>query len=197
MSVLSAALTKDFAFGPVHLDNSALLQFSSNPEVLPLPLLALNLRWYLQFNIVDPKVLQMQIGANVRFNTLWNAPAYNPVAGVFHLQNEELYGNNPVFDIFVNMQWKKCCIFIKMENLGKGWPMPSRDYFTSHHYIQAPAMFKFGISWPFYPHLGTLKTLSSRASSSFGGGGDSGGSGGGGRGGGLSGGLGGMLGGNR
>ena len=30
MSVLSAALTKDFAFGPVHLDNRALLQFSSN-----------------------------------------------------------------------------------------------------------------------------------------------------------------------
>ena len=195
MSVLSAALTKDFAFGPVHLDNTALLQFSSNPDVLPLPLLALNLRWYLQFNIVDPKVLQMQIGANVRFNTLWNAPAYNPVAGVFHLQKEELYGNTPVFDVFVNMQWKKCCIFIKMENLGKGWPMSSRDYFTADHYIQTPARFKLGISWPFYPHLGTRKTLSARASSSFGGGGDSGG--GGGLSGGLGGGLGGMLGGNR
>jgi len=192
MSVLSAALTKDFAFGPVHLDNSALLQFSSNQEVLPLPLLALNLRWYLQFNIVDPKVLQLQAGVNVRFNTLWYAPAYNPVAGVFHHQKEEQYGNTPVFDVFVNMQWKKCCIFLKMENLGKGWPMSSRDYFTSHHYIQAPAMFKLGISWPFYPHLGTQKTMSARASSSFSGGGDSGGGGGGG---GFGGGLGGMLGG--
>ena len=178
MSVLSAALTKDFAFGPVHLDNSALLQISSNQEVLPLPLLALNLRWYLQFNIVDPKVVQMQIGANVRFNTLWYAPAYNPVAGVFHLQNEEKYGNTPVIDVFVNMQWKKCCIFLKMENIGKGWPMRDRDYFTAHHYIQAPAMFKFGISWPFYPRLGAMKTLSSRASgASFGGSGSSGGGG--------------------
>ena len=167
MSVLSIALTKDFAFGPVHLDNSALFQLSSKPEVLPLPMLALNLRWYLQFNIVDPKVLQLQVGANVRFNTLWYAPAYNPVAGVFYQQKEELYGRTPIFDAFVNMQWKKCCIFIKWENAGRGWPMQSRDYFTAHHYIQSPAMIKVGVSWPFYPRLGNIKTLSSRASSSM------------------------------
>ena len=176
MSVLSAGLTKDFVFGPVHLENSALLQLSSNKEALPLPLLALNLRWYVQLNIVDPKVLQMQIGANVRYNTLWYAPAYNPVAGVFHQQNEEQYGNTPIFDAFVNMQWKKCCIFIKWENAGKGWPMQTHDYFTAHHYIQAPAMIKVGVSWPFYPRLGAAKTLSARASSSLGsGGGSSGG----------------------
>ena len=175
MSVLSAGLTKDFVFGPVHLENSALLQLSSNQEVLPLPLLALNLRWYLQFNIVDPKVLQMQLGANVRYNTLWYAPAYNPVAGVFYQQKEEKYGNTPVFDVFVNMQWKKCCIFVKLENAGKGWPMTSRDYFTAHHYIQAPAMLKIGISWPFYPRLGVAKTMSARASSSLGGSSGSGG----------------------
>ncbi len=196
MSVLSATLTKDFAFGPVHLDNSALLQFSSNPEVLPLPLLALNLRWYVQFNIVDPKTLQLQLGANVRYNTRWNAPSYNPVAGVFHLQKEELYGNAPIIDVFVNMQWKKCCIFVKIENIGKGWPMETKDYFTAHHYIQAPAMFKFGISWPFYPRLGKMKTLSERASAAnMGGGGGAGSRSGSSGGGGLSGGLGGMFGG--
>ena len=171
MSVLSAALTKDFVLGPVHLENSALFQLSSNQDVLPLPMLALNLRWYVQLNIVDPKVLQMQLGANVRYNTLWYAPAYNPVAGVFHLQKEEQYGNTPVFDVFVNMQWKKCCIFVKMENAGKGWPMTSHDYFTAHHYIQAPGMIKVGVSWPFYPMLGKVKTLSERASSGLGGGG--------------------------
>ena len=174
MSVLSAALTKDFVLGPVHLENSALFQLSSNQDVLPLPMLALNLRWYVQLNIVDPKVLQMQLGANVRYNTLWYAPAYNPVAGVFYLQKEEKYGNTPVFDVFVNMQWKKCCIFVKMENAGKGWPMNSHDYFTAHHYIQAPGMIKVGVSWPFYPRLGKMKTLSERASSGLGGGGGGG-----------------------
>lgn len=174
MSVLSVGLTKNFAFGPVHLDNDALLQLSSNQEVLPLPLLALNLRWYVQFNIVDPKVLQLQLGLNGRYTTAWYAPGYNPVAGVFTLQNEEKYGNCPTFDVFINMQWKKCCIFLKFENAGKGWPMEKRDYFTAHHYIQPPAMIKFGISWPFYPRFGENKTMSARAGSGFGGGSDGG-----------------------
>ena len=179
MSVLSARLTKDFVFGPIHLDNSALLQLSSNSEVLPLPLLALNLRWYAQFNIVDPKVLQLQAGVNLRYNTRWFAPAYNPVAGVFVNQQQELYGNCPVFDVFVNMQWKKVCLFLKYENAGKGWPLDKHDYFTAHHYIQAPAILKFGISWPFYPRLGENKTMSARAGSGMSGGGGSSMSGGG------------------
>ena len=170
-SVLTAGLGKDFVFGPLHLDNDLLFQLSSNPDVLPLPTLALNLRWYLQFNVVDPKVLKLQAGVNMRYNTLWYAPAYNPVAGVFMLQNQEQYGNCPVFDVFLNLQWKKACIFLKLENTGNGWPMDKHDYFTAHHYIQTPRIVKFGISWPFYPPLGVNKSMSARAGSGMSGGG--------------------------
>ena len=165
MSVISASLRKDFVFGPVHLENSALLQFSSNKEVVPLPLLALNLRWYIQFIIIDPSVLKLQLGANVRYTTEWYLPGYNPVAGVFTTQNKIVYGNCPIGDIFVNCQWKKCCIFFKFENIGNGWPMDRHDYFTADRYIQTPRMFKLGVSWPFYPRLGSQKTLSERAGS--------------------------------
>lgn len=172
LSIFSAGLTKNFTLGPLHLDNSALFQLSSDKDVLPLPTLALNLRWYLQFNIVDPSVLKLQLGVNTRYTTLWYAPSYNPVAGVFTLQKEEMYGNCPVFDVFINAQWKKCCVFVKLENAGNGWPMERHDYFTAHHYIQTSRIIKFGISWPFYPRLGTQKTLSERASpGGFGGGG--------------------------
>ena len=170
MSVISAGLRKDFVFGVIHLENRALLQFSSDQYVLPLPTLALNLRWYGELIIVDPKTMKLQLGINTRYNTLWYAPTYNPVAGVFAAQNEELYGNCPVFDAFVNVQWKKCCLFLKMENFGGGWPMPSHDYFTAHHYIQPVSSLKFGISWPLYPRLGSGKSLSGRAGSGFGGG---------------------------
>ena len=186
MSVVTAGLSHHLALGPLHLENAALFQLSSKPEVLPLPTLALNLRWYLQFNVVDPKVLKLQLGANARYTTLWYAPSFNPVAGVFMNQNEEQYGNCLVFDVFANFQWKKCCLFIKYENAGRGWPMTNRDYFTAHHYIQVPAMFKIGISWPFYPRLGVAKTMSARAGSGMGGGG------GGGLGGGLRGAISGM-----
>ena len=177
VSVLSARLFYHLPLGPLHLENSALFQVSSAQDVLPLPMLALNLRYYVQFNIVDPKTLQLQIGLNTRYTTRWKLPSYNPVAGVFTLQDEELYGNVPVTDIFINAQWKQCCIFLKYENAGRGWPAQKHDFFTAHHYIQTAPMIKLGISWPFRPHLGTMKTLSSRASGgSFGGGSGGGGS---------------------
>ena len=172
VNVLSAGLFYHLPLGPLHLENSALFQVSSAQDILPLPMLALNLRYYFQFNIVDPKTLQLQIGINTRYTTRWKIPSYNPVAGVFTLQDEELYGNVPVTDIFINAQWKQCCIFLKYENAGCGWPAQKHDFFTAHHYIQTAPMIKLGISWPFRPHLGSMKTLSSRASGgSFGGGG--------------------------
>ena len=187
MSVLTAALRKDFHLGILRLENSALFQLSSKEDVVPLPKLAVNLRWYLQFPIVSEDVLKMQIGVDARYNTKWYTPGFNPVTGTFYNQHEEQYGDTPYFDVFMNMQWKMACIFLKMENVGEGWPMKQHDYFSAHHYIHPRRIFKFGITWPFYPSLGGAKKMSDRASSGL--------SGGGGGGGGRGGGLGGMLGG--
>ena len=189
MSVLTAALRKDFHLGILRLENSALFQLSSNENVVPLPKLAVNLRWYLQFPIVSEDVLKMQIGVDARYNTKWYTPGFNPVTGTFYNQREEQYGDTPYFDVFVNMQWKMACIFLKMENVGEGWPMKQHDYFSAHHYIHPRRILKFGITWPFYPSLGNAKKMSERASSGMsGGGGSRGGSS-------RGGGLGGMLGG--
>ena len=189
MSVLTAALRKDFHLGVLRLENTALFQLSSDEKVLPLPKLAVNLRWYLQFPIVSEDVLKMQIGVDARYNTKWYAPGFNPVSGTFYNQREEQYGDTPYFDAFMNLQWKQACIFLKMENAGKGWPTKKHDYFSAHHYIHPPRIFKFGITWPFYPTLGTQRKMSERAGAGMSGGG------GGGRGGGLGGMMGGMMGG--
>lgn len=154
VNVISASLHKDFAVWKLHFDNRALLQFSSNHEVIPLPLLSLNLRWYLQMDIVK-QVLQMQIGVNGLFNTKWAMPAYNPELGVFFNQNETQFGACPILDVFVNMQWKRACIFLKVENVGDGWPLKrGKDYFTASHYIHTQRNFKVGIFWPFYVRPG-------------------------------------------
>ena len=153
MSVLTASLRKDFSVWKFHFDNQALLQFSSEPDVMPLPLLALNLRYYFQLDVVK-NIMQMQIGLNGTFTTKWYAPAYNPVLGVFHNQNAEKYGNSPVVDAFVNVQWKRACIFVKVMNVNMGWPFEKADYFTAAGYIGTQRVLKFGINWPFYVQPG-------------------------------------------
>ena len=185
MSVLTASLRKDFRLGILRLENTALFQLSSKEDVVPLPKLAANLRWYLQFPVVSEDVLKMQIGVDARYNTKWYAPGFNLVSGTFYNQHEEQYGETPYFDVFMNLQWKQACIFLKLENAGEGWPTKKHDYFSAHRYIHPPRIFKFGITWPFYPPLGAQRKMSERAGSGMGGSGGGGG------------GLGGMLRGTR
>ena len=153
MSIISANLHKDFKIWKFHLDHRLLFQYTSNPDVIPLPMLALNLKYYLEFDVVK-NVMQMQIGANGTFTTRWNAPAYNPAVGVFHNQNERRYGNCPYIDAFVNVQWKRVSLFVKVVNVNMGWPNKKFDYFSADGYINTQRAFKFGISWPFWTFPG-------------------------------------------
>ncbi|MCR5351242.1 MAG: putative porin [Bacteroidales bacterium] len=161
LSVLSTSLRKEFKLGPVHLDHRALMQVSSDPEVLPLPALALNFRYFIEFvvqrNEQRQNVMTMQIGADAYYNTAWNSPAWNPNLGVFYNQTERLYTNGPWFDIFINVQWKRACVFIKYQNAGMGWPLLHPDYFSADRYIvtqNGMDGLKFGVFWPFYTQPG-------------------------------------------
>ena len=165
MSVMTAVLKKNFRIWKFHLDHQAMLQLSSDRNVLPLPLVALNFRYYLQFDVVK-NVMQMQIGANGTYTTRWYAPAYNPVLGVFHNQNVREYGNCPYIDAFVNIQWKKASIFIKAVNVNMGWPNKSADYFSAAGYIAPQRAIKFGITWPFWVRPGKISSTSGSAGSS-------------------------------
>ena len=169
MSVITANLQKDFKLWKFHLENRAMLQFSSNPEVMPLPLLSLNLRYYFQFDVVK-NVMKMQIGANALFTTKWNAPAYNPVLGVFHNQTEREYGNCPYIDAFVNIQWKRVSVFVKAVNVNMGWPNKHADYFTAAGYIAPQRGIKFGIKWPFWVFAGKNSSTSASKAGTAGGG---------------------------
>ncbi len=146
MSIMSGYLMKNFKLWAFHFDNKVLFQLSSDENVLPLPKLALNLRYYVEFPVVK-EVMTMQIGVNGTFNTKYYAQSYSPDLGVFYNQKKELIGNNPYCDIFVNMQWKRACIFVKYTNAFKD--KPTSDYFSAYHYIKPVRGFKFGIFWGF------------------------------------------------
>ncbi len=147
MSIFTASLKKKFVIWNIHLDNQVLFQASSNQDVVPLPTLALNLRYYLQFDLVK-NVMQIQLGANMRFNTKYYAPAYSAALGLFHNQNDAEIGGNPYIDAFVNIQWKRASIFVKYINAAQEWP--TSDYLSAYGYIQPQTALKFGIFWPFH-----------------------------------------------
>ncbi len=148
INVMSGYVRKDFKLWKFHLDNKILFQYSSDRNVLPLPMLTFHMRYYLELEAVK-NVLTVQLGADAIMNTPYYAPAYNPALGTFQLQTRELIGYNPYIDVFLNMQWKRVNIFIKVINVGQGWP-DGGNMFSAYHYIRPYRGFKLGIHWPFY-----------------------------------------------
>jgi len=149
-NVLTVGLNKDFVLWKFHLDHKLLLQLSSDTKVVNVPTFAANLRYYIQFPLgkVDKKAMDMQIGINAWYNTLWYAPGWNPVLGVFHNQSELQYGNSPYFDAFINVRWHRTCLFVKLENALMN--AATKDFFSANHYLRTHRAIKFGIYWPFY-----------------------------------------------
>lgn len=146
LNVMTGYLMKNFKVWALHFDNKILFQMASDEYILPLPRFALNLRYYFEFNVVK-NVLRMQVGMDGQFNTKYYAKSYAPDLGVFYNQRNELIGNCPYCDIFVNMQWKRACIFVKYTNALRG--TPTSDYFSAYNYIKPGRDIKIGIFWPF------------------------------------------------
>lgn len=144
--VAETRLKKRLKMGPVHWNNTLILQQVNKPEMLPLPELALRSSLYYQ-NLLFSKVLLLQAGIDVFYNTAYFARAYMPATGLFHVQNNEKYGNYPLVNGFINLKLKKVRMFFKFIHLNtlitqeRFYPMPN--------YPADEMTFKFGIGWRF------------------------------------------------
>lgn len=148
VSLTSVYARKDFRIAGLHLDHRVLLQWSSNQEVVPVPLVSAYLSYYYEF-WVKRDVLRMQFGVDCRYNTEYYAPGYNPALGAFYNQREVEVGNYPYTDVFLMAKWKRMRIFLKYQHVNYDLFGGNR-YFSAAYYPLNPGMFKMGISWGFY-----------------------------------------------
>ena len=150
IQIMSASLSQDFKFGILHLDNEVTWQKSSNNSVIPLPSVTLYHNLYIQTSLAK-KVLKVQLGADVRYFTKYNAPAYNPVLQNFHIQPENTevaVGAYPVINVYANLHLKRTRIYAMLSHVNQG--MGNNRAFYIPHYPINPRLFKIGISWNFY-----------------------------------------------
>ncbi len=132
----------------VNFNHRVQLQWSGNQQVVPVPMAAIYLSYFWEFNVVRD-VLRLQVGFDARYNTKYYAPGYNPAVGQFYNQREKELGNYPWVDLFVNAKWKRMRIIIKMEHLNDDM-FGSRNYFGVLHYPTNRRVLKLGLSWNMY-----------------------------------------------
>ena len=150
IQVFTAMLQQKLKFGIFHLDGEVVYQKSSEQSILPLPKLSAYGNLYLKTGLAK-NVLQVELGADVRYFTKYNAPDYSPVIGQFYLQNPEneiSIGGCPMIDVYANLHLKRTRIFVMLYNANQ--TMGNSRYFLAPHYPISPRILKLGISWNFF-----------------------------------------------
>ena len=150
IQILSATLKQNFRAGIFHLDNEVTWQKSSNETVLPLPQISVYSNLYLLTKLAK-KVLTVQLGADVRYFTKYNAPAYTPSIQQFHLQpeNDQVeIGGYPIVNVYANLHLKRTRLFAMYSHVNQG--MGTRNSFLVPHYPINPSLLRIGVSWNFY-----------------------------------------------
>lgn len=150
IQILSATLKQNFRAGIFHLDNEVTWQKSSNETVLPLPQISVYSNLYLLTKLAK-KVLTVQLGADVRYFTKYNAPAYTPSIQQFHLQpeNDQVeIGGYPIVNVYANLHLKRPRLFAMYSHVNQG--MGTRNSFLVPHYPINPSLLRIGVSWNFY-----------------------------------------------
>lgn len=99
LQVVSARLKQDFRYRAFGWENEICWQMSGDNDVLPLPKFSAYSNMYLAAKVA--KVLTVQIGANVYYNTAYYAPYYEPATQQFQVQDEVKVGNYPLINAYV------------------------------------------------------------------------------------------------
>lgn len=150
IQVLAASWKQNLHLGAFHLDNEVVWQRSTNTTILPLPQLSLYHNFYIQVKLAK-KVLSLQLGADVRYFSRYDAPAYMPAIQQFHLQPENQkvkIGGYPLVNVYANFHLKRTRFFVMMYHVNQG--SGNSNYFLVPHYPMNPRLIKFGLSWNMY-----------------------------------------------
>ena len=150
LQVVSTTLYQDFKLGILHWDNEATLQYSSNEEVLPLPLINLYSNLYLQFTYA--RVLRIQLGGDIRWFSRYYAPDYAPALEQYFVQEGDQrteIGGYPFINAYVNFHLKQVRFYVMYHHVTQNTLRQTNSFLVPHYPIN-PRLFKLGFSWNFW-----------------------------------------------
>lgn len=150
LQVVSATLNQDFKLGVIHWDNEATVQYSSNQEVLPLPLVNLYTNLYLKFTYA--KVLRIQLGADMRWFSRYYAPDYAPALEQYFVQegpHRVELGGYPFINAYANFHLKQVRFYVMYHHVTQNTLKQTNSFLVPHYPIN-PRLFKLGFSWNFW-----------------------------------------------
>lgn len=150
INLLTAQLEQNFRLGILNWENQFTYQHSSKESVLPVPAFNAYTNLYIKFKVV--KVLNVDLGADMRYFTSYEAPDYSPYIGQYTVQgngeNNVKIGNYPIVNVYANVHIKHTRFFVMMSHINAG--QGDKNYFFAPHYPMNERVFRIGVSWNFF-----------------------------------------------
>lgn len=149
ISLFTIQLSQDFTFGPINWETQVTYQKSGDKGVMPVPDFNVYSNLYLRFMIA--RVLRVDLGADIRYFTKYNAYDYSPILGQYTIQdngdNNVEVGNYPIINVYANMHLKHTRFFVMMSHVNAG---DGGERFFVPHYPLNDMILRFGVSWNFF-----------------------------------------------
>ena len=150
VQILSGDVGVDITTPWVNLENRAVIQYTTNDSVLPVPLVILQHRLY--YHGTWFKALDAQIGVDLRYFTKYHAPVLCPATGMFASQQTDLVGNYPWMNVYANFFVRSIHLrfFVQYQHLNHLFMKSNTDYLTMPSYPTNQDTFRAGLAWHFY-----------------------------------------------
>lgn len=147
INVIKLQAGQRFRFSRFTFDNYIVYQQSDNLDLLRTPELYTWHSFY--YNNTIAKVINLNVGFDVRFNTPFVAPSYAINIGQFYNDHAAIsFSSYPITDVWLTATLKRTNFFVRYDYANQG--LFSRGYYTVRRYPMNDASFRFGVSWKFY-----------------------------------------------
>lgn len=147
INMLKLSVSQKIKLGNFHFDNYAVYQKSDYIDILQTPELY---TWHsLYYNNTLVKIVEFNIGFDVRFNTPFSTPSYAINIGQFYNDNADIeFSTYPIVDLWLTATLKRTNFFLRYDYANQG--LLSNGYYTVRRYPMADSALRFGLSWKFY-----------------------------------------------
>lgn len=147
INLLKITVGEKVKFGNFRFDNFAVYQKTDFSSILQTPEIYTWHSFYYNNTIV--KVINMNVGFDVRFNTPYSNPSYSINTSQFYKDNANIeFSTYPIVDVWLTATLKRTNFFLRYDYLNQG--LFSNGYYTVRRYPMLDANFRFGLSWKFY-----------------------------------------------
>jgi len=146
INLLKVSLGKSFSWRRWHFDDYVVYQKTDYQTTLRTPQVYNYASLYYKTFLF--KVLNADIGVNVRYNTEYVAPSYAVGLGQFYNGANVTFSSYPIATVFLKATLQHTNFFVMYDYANQGLLSPG--FYTVNRYPQMDHLLKFGVSWAFY-----------------------------------------------